>query len=117
MASKEAQPAQKQPGMFSQLKQLFAFTYKEDKALPWLCGGVFIAPVILCVVLGLVFHWGWFAWITSIILALMIGLLLFTIVLTRRADASSRRSSCAWCWALCSIGVGSRGSHPSSSRS
>lgn len=87
MASKEAQPAQKKRGMFSQLKQIFAFTYKEDKALPWLCGGVFIAPVILCVVLGLVFHWGWFAWITSIILALMIGLLLFTIVLTRRADA------------------------------
>ena len=87
MASKEAQPAQKKRGMFSQLKQIFAFTYKEDKALPWLCGGAFIAPVILCVVLGLVFHWGWFAWITSIILALMIGLLLFTIVLTRRADA------------------------------
>ncbi len=68
MASKEAQPAQKKRGMFSQLKQIFAFTYKEDKALPWLCGGAFIAPVILCVVLGLVFHWGW-------------------IVLTRRADA------------------------------
>ena len=47
MASKEAQPAQKKRGMFSQLKQIFAFTYKEDKALPWLCGGAFIAPVIL----------------------------------------------------------------------
>ena len=39
--------------------------------------------IIIC---GIVFHWGWVSWITLMILAVMIGLLLFTIVLTRRAD-------------------------------
>lgn len=87
MASKQEQPKQKKPGMFSQIKQVYQFTAREDKALPWLFAGAFVLPVVICIILGFVFHWNWFGWITSVILALMIGLLLATIVLTRRADA------------------------------
>lgn len=85
MTSTNEQPGRPR-GMFRQLRQVFEFTYREDRALPWICGGVFLAPVVVAVVLGIVFHWSWFGWITSIILALMIGLLLGTIVLTRRSD-------------------------------
>lgn len=87
MASKEAQPQEKKRGMFSQLKQVYQFTHREDKALPWLCIGAFVAPIVLGIILGLVFHWSWFGWIAWMILAVMVGLLLMTIVLTRRADA------------------------------
>ena len=86
MAEKEKSEKPKKRGMFRQLITIFKFTYAEDKALPWLTGGAFLAPVIVAVICGIVFHWGWLTWILTVILALTIGLLLFTIVLTRRAD-------------------------------
>ncbi|MEE1295505.1 MAG: DUF4191 domain-containing protein [Bifidobacterium sp.] len=87
MASKQEQPKKKKPGMFSQLRQVYKFTAKDDKALPWYIAGAFALPLVLDIILGIVFHWGWFGWISWTILALMVGLLLATIILTRRADA------------------------------
>lgn len=83
MASKDKP---KKRGMIKQIIQIFKFTYAEDKSLPWLCGGAFLAPIVLGIVLGIIFHFSVFGWISWMILALMIGFLLATIVLTRRAD-------------------------------
>lgn len=72
--------------MIKQIIQVFKFTYREDKALPWICGGLFVLPIILMIILGVCMHWGVFGWICWMIVAVMIGLLLFTFSLTRRAD-------------------------------
>ncbi|MEF2737488.1 MAG: DUF4191 domain-containing protein [Bifidobacterium choerinum] len=87
MASKDEQPKKKKRGMFSQIKQIYQFTHREDKALPWIVGGVFAVPLVIALVCGFVFHWGWFGWVSWMILAAVTGLLFATIVLTRRADA------------------------------
>lgn len=53
MADKE-EPKKKQ-STIKQIIQIFKYTHAEDKTLPWLCGGVFVAPIIVFVVLGIVF--------------------------------------------------------------
>ena len=84
MANKE-EPKKKQ-STIKQIIQIFKYTHAEDKALPWLCGGVFVAPIIVFVVLGIVFKWSVIGWVTSMILAVMLGLLFATMMLTNRAD-------------------------------
>ena len=84
MADKE-EPKKKQ-STIKQIIQIFKYTHAEDKALPWLCGGVFVAPIIVFVVLGIVFKWSVIGWVTSMILAVMLGLLFATMMLTNRAD-------------------------------
>ena len=86
MAQQEKSEKPKKRGMFEQIVTIYKFTAAEDKALPWITGAVFAAPIVVGIICGIVFHWGWVSWITLMILAVMIGLLLFTIVLTRRAD-------------------------------
>ena len=84
MADKEE--SKKKQSTIKQIIQIFKYTHAEDKALPWLCGGVFVAPIIVFVVLGIVFKWSVIGWITSMILAVMLGLLFATMMLTNRAD-------------------------------
>ena len=55
MADKAEKKKQKKQGTISQIIQIFKYTQAEDKALPWLCGGVFVAPIIAFVVLGVIF--------------------------------------------------------------
>ncbi|EFA23206.1 DUF4191 domain-containing protein [Bifidobacterium gallicum] len=76
----------KKNGMFKQIVQIYKFTQREDKSLPWLLGVAFACPIIGFIVLALIFHWSWIGWIASILLGIMLGFLLFTIVLTNRAD-------------------------------
>ena len=45
-----------------------------------------MAPIIVFVVLGIVFKWSVIGWVTSMILAVMLGLLFATMMLTNRAD-------------------------------
>lgn len=88
MANKEEKPKKpKKKGMFKQLKEIYQFTYRDDKAMPWIVWGLFALPIVVFVVLGICLHWSVIGWIFSMILAVMIGLLLFTMGLTRRADA------------------------------
>lgn len=97
MADKAEKKKQKKQGTISQIIQIFKYTQAEDKALPWLCGGVFVAPIIVFVVLGVIFKWHVFSWILFMILAVMLGVLFATMMLTKRADkvgyAQDRRSS------------------------
>ena len=67
MADKAEKKKQKKQGTISQIIQIFKYTQAEDKALPWLCGGVFVAPIVVFVVLGVIFKWHVFSWILFMI--------------------------------------------------
>jgi len=86
MADKAEKKKQKKQGTISQIIQIFKYTQAEDKALPWLCGGVFVAPIVVFVVLGVIFKWHVFSWILFMILAVILGVLFATMMLTKRAD-------------------------------
>lgn len=77
---------QKKQSMIKQIIQIFKFTYAEDKTMPWLVAGAFIAPIILGIIIGIALHWTWLSWIFLMITAIMLGALLGTMVLTNRAD-------------------------------
>ncbi|WEV41414.1 DUF4191 domain-containing protein [Bifidobacterium sp. ESL0682] len=76
----------KGPKIIDQIRQIYKYTRAEDQALPWLLAAAFLLPVVIGVVVGLFLHWGWLMWIFMVILLVMIGVLLFTMTLTRRAD-------------------------------
>lgn len=83
-------PAKKKPAkrsLFKQIAQVYKFTHEEDKQLPALMALVFVAPIVVMIVLGIVFKWMWLTWILMMILAILLGFLFATMVLTRRADA------------------------------
>ncbi|WP_300765722.1 DUF4191 family protein, partial [uncultured Bifidobacterium sp.] len=84
MAATQDRPGKK-PGMVKQITQIYRYTLAGDATMPWLVWSAFAAPVVLAVILGLIFHWSIITWILVVVTALMLGLLLFTIVLTNRA--------------------------------
>ncbi|BDR52800.1 membrane protein [Bombiscardovia nodaiensis] len=84
--TKKDSKKKKKTSTISQIKQIFAFTYTEDKALPWYMAGAFFLPVLVALICCLVFKFGWLSWIMTMLLGIMVGLLLATITLTRRSD-------------------------------
>ncbi len=54
--------------------------------LPALIAGAFLVPVIVFVILGIIFRWTVLTWVFLMLIAIMLGMLMATIVLTRRAD-------------------------------
>ena len=85
MAEKDAKP--KKQSTIKQIIQIYKYTAKEDKALPWLEAGAFLLPVVVMIIIGLIAKWTWLIWIFTMITAIMLGMLLATMMLTRRADA------------------------------
>ena len=85
MAATKDRPGKK-PRMVKQLIQIYRYTYAGDKTMPWLVWTAFVAPVVAAVVIGLIFRWSVITWIFVVITAVMLGMLLFTMVLTNRAD-------------------------------
>ena len=84
MAEKDAKP--KKQSTIKQIIQIYKYTAKEDKALPWLEAGAFLLPVVVMVIIGLIAKWTWLTWIFTMITAVMLGILLAMMLLTRRAD-------------------------------
>lgn len=76
----------KGPKLIKQIIQIYKYTYEEDKYLPWLLLGVFLLPVVIGIVAGVLLHWGWLSWILMMIMVVMLGVLFFTMTLTNRAD-------------------------------
>lgn len=88
MAAKDEKPQKpKKKSTIKQIIQIYQYTVKEDKTLPWLLAGAGLAPVLVFVILGIVFHWTWLSWIFLMVTAIMLGMLFATMVLTNRADA------------------------------
>ena len=89
MAGKDEKTKQKKPkkqGTIKQIITIFKYTHKEDKMLPALIAGAFLVPVIVFVILGIIFRWTVLTWVFLMLIAIMLGMLMATIVLTRRAD-------------------------------
>ncbi|MCI1219877.1 MAG: DUF4191 domain-containing protein [Bifidobacterium sp.] len=85
MAAKDASAGKKQ-NIIKQIIQIYRYTAPEDRPLPWLLLGAFLLPVAAFVIVGVLMRWNVFMWIFLMITAVMLGALLFTIVLTNRAD-------------------------------
>ena len=90
MAEKDAKP--KKQSTIKQIIQIYKYTAKEDKALPWLEAGAFLLPVVVMIIIGLIAKWTWLTWIFTMITAIMLGMLLATMMLTaaRMQSATSR---------------------------
>lgn len=89
MAGKDEKTKQTKPkkqGTIKQIITIFKYTHKEDKMLPALIAGAFLVPVIVFVILGIIFRWTVLTWVFLMLIAIMLGMLMATIVLTRRAD-------------------------------
>ncbi|MGG7508266.1 DUF4191 domain-containing protein [Plantibacter sp. YIM 135249] len=79
--------AQKEPGRFKQLWQVFQLTRRHDKAAQWLMLGGFLLPTAIGIVVALVFSPGnIFALVMWIIAGVLGGVLAALFILTRRAD-------------------------------
>ena len=52
MADKKEKKPKKQ-GTISQIIQIYKFTAKDDKALPWMMAGAIAAPIIVAVIVAL----------------------------------------------------------------
>ena len=72
--------------IFSQIYRIYKYTHEYDKLLPLLLAIAFIAPIVLCLAIGFALHWQVVTLVMTAITAVMLGFLLFTIVLTKRAD-------------------------------
>jgi hypothetical protein len=72
-------------GRFRQIALAYQRTHEYDKALPFLLIGVFLLPVVLGVVVGLLWQWlGYF-----IFIGIMTGILLAMMMLVRRTKAAT----------------------------
>ena len=80
---KQRKKKQKKQGTISQIIQIFKYTKLRIRRFPWLCGGVFVAPIIVRRT-GRHIQWHVFSWILFMILAVMLG------VLFRHHDAHGR---------------------------
>ena len=70
MAEKDAKP--KKQSTIKQIIQIYKYTAKEDKALPWLEAGAFLLPVVVMIIIGLIAKWTWLTWIFTMITAIML---------------------------------------------
>ncbi len=85
-ASKKAGQSMKKQGMISQIIRIYKYTHADDKQLPIWLAVAFVAPIVVTAVIGLLMRWSVVTWIMMLVTAVMIGFLLFTVVLTKRAD-------------------------------
>lgn len=70
-----------------QVIQVYQFASKDRKDLPvWLVLSVLL-PVLLMIAFNIATHSGWIWWVFSMVLALTLGVMIATIVLTRIADS------------------------------
>ena len=76
----------KSDGTFKQLLQVYRFTARNDKALPWWMALVFVAPIIVLIVVCLVTKANVLIWILLMLTAVLVGVTLATLVLTRTSD-------------------------------
>lgn len=86
-AEKAAKRAERRKNStFAKIKQIYAFTVKDDKNLPWILLGSFVAPVLVFAIICLVARMSVLGWVMWMIAGVMFGLLAATWMLTRRAD-------------------------------
>lgn len=82
--------AQKEPGRLKQMFQVFQMTTRYDKSAIWLLIAAFVIPIAVAVTLGILLSGGnVVVLILYIVAGALAGLLLFLIVLGRRAEKAA----------------------------
>lgn len=85
-----ASKAPKEPGRLKQMYQVFRMTTRYDKTAIWWLIGVFVAPIVLGVVLAILLSSDQIlGFVLYIIAGVLAGVLLFLIVLGRRAERAA----------------------------
>ena len=87
----ENAPKKKRNNMFTQIKQIYDFTKQDDPQVTWWVAGAFLIPFVVVILIGFLLKIGWIMWIFTVILAVMLGFLCATIVLTRRSETVGYR--------------------------
>jgi hypothetical protein len=88
--ARETRPTKKEPGRVKQLWQVFNMTRRLDKQAIWWMLAAVLVPLILGIVLGIVLSDGnAFSIVLWVISGLLLGLLLFLVVLGRRAERAA----------------------------
>ena len=82
--------AQKEPGRLKQMYQVFQMTTRYDKSAIWLLIAAFVLPIAAAVVLGILLSGdNIIGLVLYIVAGVLAGLLLFLIVLGRRAERAA----------------------------
>ena len=85
-----ASKAPKEPGRLKQMVQVFQMTIRYDKTAIWWLIGVFVLPIILGVVLAILLSSDQIlGFVLYIVSGVLLGVLLFLIVLGRRAERAA----------------------------
>lgn len=79
----------KEPGRLKQMYQVFQMTRRNDSTAVWWMLGAFLAPVIVGVIVGFILTTNTFGFILWIVAGVLGGMLLFLIVLGRRAEKAA----------------------------
>ncbi|WP_286276802.1 DUF4191 domain-containing protein [Naasia aerilata] len=88
--ARETRPTPKEPGRVKQLWQVFQMTRRLDKQAIWWMLAAVLVPLVVGIVLGIVLSDGnVFSIILWVISGLLLGLLLFLVVLGRRAERAA----------------------------
>ncbi|WP_210505811.1 DUF4191 domain-containing protein [Naasia sp. SYSU D00057] len=88
--ARESRPTAKEPGRFKQLWQVLQMTRRLDKRAIWYLAAAVILPIALGIVLGIALSDGnGFSIALWVISGVLLGLLLFLIVLGRRAERAA----------------------------
>ncbi|MBG6085657.1 DUF4191 domain-containing protein [Zhihengliuella flava] len=77
--------ANKEPGRLKQIAQVFKMTRRHDPSVVWWMALVFLGVVAVGLVIGLLIN----NWVTLLLISIPIGLLLATIVLSRKAETAA----------------------------
>lgn len=77
--------AQRGPGTFAQIKQVYSMTREQEPNIPWILALVFFGTVLLFLLLGILLN----NWITFLLIGIPFGLLFAVMLLSRRAERAA----------------------------
>lgn len=77
--------AQRGPGMFAQIMQVYGVTREQDPSISWILALVFFATVLVFLLIGVLLK----NWITFLLMGIPFGILFAVIVLSRRAEKAA----------------------------
>ncbi|WP_237185411.1 DUF4191 domain-containing protein [Rothia nasimurium] len=83
--AREERRAKRGPGMFAQMKQVYAMTREQDPNIPWILALVFFGTVLVFLLIGLLLN----NWITFLLIGIPLGVLFSVMVLSRRAEKAA----------------------------
>lgn len=84
-AKKERRAQKRKNGFFKQLREVFTMTREHDPSVIWWMLGAFVASILVGVVIGLLLN----NWILWLIIAIPFGLMFALIIMNRKAEKAA----------------------------